>query len=69
MDDQLLILGIQAHWMQTKLMPQYMEHMGNYNRKMTEAIGRNVGGSKIGGVCSGRFGRGAPYYPLWRKSG
>lgn len=67
LDDQVLILGIQAHWMQTKLMPQYMEHFGNYNKKMSEYIGRSTGSRTIGGL--GRYhGRGAPYYPLYRKS-
>lgn len=64
LDDQLLILGIQAHWMQSKLMPQYVEHFANYNRKMSEAIGRSTGGQTIGGVP--RPLRNDPYYPLWR---
>ena len=69
LDDQLLVLGIQAHWMQTKLMPQYMEHFGNYNRKMAEAIGRANAGSTIGGVNASRlYGFRSPYYPLYRPS-
>ena len=67
LDDQLLILGIQAHWMQTKMMPQYHEHMGNYSRKMSEAIGRSNSGRTIGGSSRG-MGRRDPYYPLWRKA-
>jgi hypothetical protein len=68
LDDQVLILGIQAHWMQTKLMPQYVEHFANYNRKMAESIGRESSGRTIGGFRPGGngFGRGAPYYPLWQ---
>lgn len=68
LDDQLLVLGIQAHWMQTKLMPQYMEHFGNYNRKMAEAIGRANAGQTIGGVTTRDLGRRSPYYPLYRPS-
>jgi hypothetical protein len=66
LDDQVLILGIQAHWQQAKLMPSYAEHFGNYNRKMAEAIGRANGGTTIGGPRHpNRF---SPYYPLWRPS-
>jgi len=68
LDDQVLILGIQAHWMQTRMMPQYQEHYGNYNRKLSEAIGRSVGGKTIGGRGAGGFGRRDPFYPLWRPS-
>jgi hypothetical protein len=69
LDDQLLILGIQAHWQQAKLMPSYTEHFGNYQRKMHEAIGRDSSGSKIGGVCGyGNWIKSrSPYYPLYRK--
>jgi hypothetical protein len=68
LDDQLLILAVQAHWMQTKLMPQYQEHMMNYFKKMNEAIGRSNGARTIGG-CGGKgFNRGAPYYPLYRPT-
>jgi hypothetical protein len=50
-------------------MPQYTEHFGNYNRKMTEAIGRSTGGKTIGGFTrGGGYGRGSPYYNLWRPS-
>jgi hypothetical protein len=68
LDDQLLVLGIQAHWMQTKLMPQYTEHFANYRAKMNEAIGRSFGAKTIGGLGRGMVGRGAPYYPLYRPS-
>lgn len=67
LDDQLLILGIQAHWMQTKLMPQYQEHMMNYRAKMNEAIGRSAGARTIGGSNGiGKPYNGSPYYPLYR---
>jgi len=66
LDDQLLVLGIQAHWQQAKLMPSYTEHFGNYNRKISEAIGRSSSGKTIGGVPRG-LGRRSPYYPLYRK--
>jgi len=68
LDDQLFILGLQAHWQQAKLMPSYMEHFGNYMRKMAEAIGRGNAGKTIGGIGERGFGRGAPYYPLYRPS-
>lgn len=70
LDDQLLVLGVQAHWQQAKLMPSYQEHFGNFNRKMSEAIGRATSASKVGGF----MGRGnwlnsrSPYYPLYRRS-
>ena len=67
LDDQLLILGLQAHWMQTKLMPQYIEHFGNYQRKMAEAIGRANAGQTIGG-CPRPLRR-DPYTPLWVNNG
>ena len=66
LDDQVLILGIQAHWQQAKLMPSYQEHFGNYMRKMQEAMARANGSTTIGGIRPrGRF---SPYYPLWRPS-
>ena len=63
LDDQLLILGIQAHWQQAKLMPSYMEHMANYMTKMTEAIGRSNAGQTIGGTPA--MTRRDPYTKLW----
>ena len=67
LDDQLLILGIQAYWAETKLLPQAQQWMGNYLRKMNEAIGRDAGGRTIGGFSRGdRNGSRSPYYPLWR---
>ena len=68
LDDQLLILGTQAHWMQTKLMPQYLEMFSNYNRKISEAIGRAFGGRTIGGSNPALVGNRSPYYPLYRPS-
>jgi len=63
LDDQLLILGIQAHWMQTKLMPQYTEHMVNYFKKMNEAIGRDGVRNTVGGHSG--TSRKAPYTKTW----
>lgn len=63
LDDQVLTLGIQAHWQQTKMMPTYKEHMGNYMIKMNEAISRANSGSTIGGIPSPI--RKAPYTKLW----
>ncbi len=69
LDDQLLILAVQAHWMQTKLMPQYQEHFQNYRAKMNEAIGRSAGARTIGGNNGiGKSYEGSPYYPLYRPS-
>jgi hypothetical protein len=68
LDDQLLILGIQAHWQQTKLMPQYMEHMANYRAKTSEDIGRAAGGRTIGGFGIRKGMRDDPYYPLYRRT-
>lgn len=64
LDDQVFILGVQAHWMQTKMMPQYMEHMVNYRTKMNEAIGRTNAAQTIGGRK--QQGRRSPYTPLWK---
>jgi len=63
LDDQLLILGIQAHWKQAKQMAGYMENMANYMTKMAEAIGRSNAGQTIGGAP--RFMRRDPYTKLW----
>lgn len=63
LDDQLLILGIQAHWQQAKLMPSYMDHMANYMTKLNEAISRENQGQTIGGVP--KMGRRDPYTKLW----
>ncbi len=65
LDDQLLVLGIQAHWQQAKQMPAYTEHFGNYQRKMTEAIGRANTGRTIGGVQNLDHGYRAPYTQLY----
>jgi hypothetical protein len=67
LDDYILMLGVQAHWMQTKLMPQYQEHYQNYIAKTREAVGRDVGGRIIGGAEKpGSWLNRAPYYPLYR---
>jgi hypothetical protein len=63
LDDQLLVLGIQAHWQQTKLMPGYQEHYMNYMRKMNEAIGRDGVSNTIGGGIQQT--RRSPYTKLW----
>ena len=63
MDDQLLILGVQAYWQQAKMMPTYQEHIANYMVKMNEAIGRTTGGQTIGGIT--QIGRRAPYTKTW----
>ena len=68
LDDQMLVLGVQAHWQQAKLMPSYQEHNQNYRAKMNEAIGRSNGSRTIGGNVFGRWqNTNAPYYPLYRK--
>ena len=67
LDDRLLELGIQAHWAETKMLPQAGRWYANYMNKMSEAIGRSEGSQIIGG-CRSHSGRGAPYYPLFRSS-
>lgn len=66
LDDQLLTLGIQAHWAQTKLLPQYEQWYANYLAKMNQEIGRDAGGRTIGGPFPSWSNRRDPYYPLWR---
>jgi hypothetical protein len=63
LDDQVLSLGIQAHWMQTKLMPQYAEMFINYKQKMGEAVGRNGVRNTIGGRIQQT--RRSPYTKTW----
>lgn len=63
LDDQVLSLGIQAHWMQTKLMPQYAEMFINYKQKMGEAVGRNGVRNTIGGPIQQT--RRSPYTKTW----
>lgn len=63
LDDQVLGLGIQAHWMQTKLMPQYTEMFANYMRKLNESIGRDAVRNTIGGQPQQT--RRAPYTKTW----
>ena len=65
MEDQLLILGIQAHWAQTKVLPQEGQWMNNYQRKLNEAIGRRTGGRTIGGRQIRGRDR-SPYTPLYK---
>ncbi len=67
LDDQLLVLGIQAHWQQAKGIPTYTEHYANYMNKMREAIGRAAGGRIAGGRGYSPLDR-SPYYPLYRPS-
>jgi hypothetical protein len=71
LDDQLLILGIQAHWQQAKGIPTYQEHYANYMNKMREAIARAAAGRTIGGrsgVNPVNADPDSPYYPLYRGS-
>jgi len=67
-DDQLFILGTQANWAETKLLPQFPQWKANYLSKMNEAIGRDAGARTVGGT-KGDYDwmtRRSPYYPLWR---
>jgi hypothetical protein len=70
LDDQTLILGIQAHWQQSKQMQGYQEHFANYRTKLTEAIARASGGTTIGGASGGGdwIASRSPYYPLYRRT-
>jgi hypothetical protein len=69
LDDQLLILGIQAAWAETKMLPQAQQWKANYDSKFSEAIGRDVPAQTIGGARIGAYGdRRSPYYPLYRTT-
>ena len=68
LDDQLLTLGIQYHWAETKLLPQMERWKENYYQKMNEAISRDVPAQTIGGFPNSDWlTRRSPYYPLYRK--
>ena len=67
LDDQLLVLGIQAHWQQAKQMPSYAEHFGNYDRKLSEAIGRSSSARTIGGYRRPNINCRSPYTPLYLR--
>ncbi|GAF94668.1 unnamed protein product, partial [marine sediment metagenome] len=69
LDEQLLVLGIQANWAQTKLLPQASDWKVNYDLKMHEAISRDASGRTIGGTSDDYYwmNRRSPYYPLYRK--
>ena len=67
LDDQLLVLGIQANWAQTTLLPQANDWKANYDSKMAEAISRDSSGRTIGGQGHDWIGRRSPYYPLYRS--
>jgi hypothetical protein len=64
LDDQLLVLGVQSHWAQTKMFPTAEQWRANYNAKLNEAIGRHSGGKTIGGSFKPR--NRSPYTPLWK---
>jgi hypothetical protein len=63
LNDQVLALGIQAHWGQTKLLPQYQEWGENYMKKMNAAVGRDGVRNTIGGTPQQT--RRAPYTKTW----
>jgi len=65
MDDQLFVLGVQAHWAETKMMPQAQAWRANYMGKMHEAIGRASGGRTIGGNGSRNWTSRSPYTPTY----
>ena len=65
LDDNLLILGTQAWWAKSKMMPQAPEWMADYQDKLIQAVGIDAGGQVIGG--SPTVDRRAPYYPLYRR--
>ena len=66
LSDRILELGIQAHWAETKMLPQAQRWMANYMQARTQAIAQEEGARTIGGRMN-RGSRGAPHYPLWRK--
>ena len=64
LNDQLLVLGIQAHWAQTKLLPQANDFYSNYMAKRRDEISDSVGTGIAGGVCySPNL---SPYTNLWK---
>lgn len=65
LDDQVLIRGIQAHWAETKLLPQAAAWGDRYRRILNQNIGQRVGAKTI---TSGdhRIGN-APYAPEYRR--
>lgn len=68
LDDQVLVLGIQYNWADTKMLPQKESWKGNYYQKLNEAIARDVPSKTIGGLDVQFIARRAPYYPLYRAS-
>lgn len=69
LDDQLIVLGVQAHWAQTKVFPQAQTWMMNYLQKRNEAVARDTGARTVGGPTGpDRDAYGSPYYPLYQPS-
>jgi hypothetical protein len=68
LDDQLFVLGVQAHWAMTKMLPQAGVWHGNYMDKMAEAISRDAGSRTLGGAGNGYdwLRSRSPYTPLYR---
>ncbi len=63
LDDQVLSLGIQAHWAHTKLLPQTEQWRANYLSKLGSLIGKSRGAQTVGG--SHRSASRSPYTPLY----
>jgi hypothetical protein len=63
LDDQLLTLGVQAHWAETKMLPQADKWGANYMQKMNEAISRDGVRNTIGGTPQQL--RRSPYTKTW----
>lgn len=66
LDDRVFILGVQAAWAETKLLPQAASWNSKYMSKLNELIGRTTGGRTIGGRPT-RSSIPAPYTPLYVK--
>jgi hypothetical protein len=67
LNDQMLILGIQAAWAETKMLPQAGKWEANYYRRMAHEVARTTQGETIGG-SQNRFNIGnAPYTPTYVK--
>ena len=67
LDDDLFMLGVQANWAETKMLPQTGLWQNNYRDKMRSAIGREAGGEKIGGARRRHVIGMAPYTPLYKR--
>jgi hypothetical protein len=67
LNDNILILGVQAWWARGKMMPMAEQWYDDYQTKLIEAVGRDNAGQTIGGNAFS-IDRRSPYYPLYRRT-